>query len=88
MAGNDADELTWTLEYSFLDYYGVDDISIETYTQLSDGLMNDDSIWDEFFQVWFVGRTYAACNDECRLRETCSTLQTDLEAWFECMGRI
>lgn len=87
-AGNEANELTWSLEYSFLDYYGVDNLSAATYDALSDGLMYNDTIWDKFFQVWFVGRTYSACNDACRMREACATKETDLEAYFECMGYI
>ncbi|KAH3743097.1 sphingomyelin phosphodiesterase acid-like 3 [Pelomyxa schiedti] len=88
LAGNAAGELTWEIEYSAVKYYGLRDLSPASMDELSARLLTEDATWEQFFNVWFVGRIFEGCNTNCRLREACATAHVELRQFLDCTGAL
>ncbi|CAL1269214.1 unnamed protein product [Larinioides sclopetarius] len=69
---NQEDKKTYELLYSFTTFYGVEDLTTESFVKLFQRLKRRSYWFDEFFRFLTAGMETIGCDKTCRVAQICA----------------
>jgi len=85
---NDAGKANWTMEYSFLDYYSLSEISAEEIGNLVLDIKDDKKVFKKYYKantVMFEEANDENCDQTCMRYHFCALYQLDYEEFESCV---
>lgn len=71
--------------YSFVEAYGVPDVSTESLYKVYEQLKSDDKVFNRFIHYMTAGEDSTLCKDHCKSAQLCAMICTSMEEYLPCM---